>query len=137
MLKLLVSNIQNFRNAKFYSCQIKLVYRTLKELSGRLRKAKIKAGPTKCLLGASRMELLGHQVGGNVITPRCDNVEKLPNTPRRTTKKQVRSFLGLVGYYRDHKPAFTEISAPLTDLLKKGRLNMSSGARHRNVHTPY
>ena len=95
--------------------------RTLKELFGRLRKARITARPTKCLLGASRMEFLGHQVGGDVITPSRDNLEKVRNTPRPTTKKQVRSFLGLVGYYRDHIPAFAEISTPLTDLLKKGK----------------
>ena len=92
--------------------------RTLKELFGRLRKT---ARPTKCLLGASRMEFLGHQVRGDVITPSRDNLEKVGNTPRPTTKKQVRSFLGLVGYYRDHIPAFAEILAPLTDLLKKGK----------------
>ena len=95
--------------------------RTLKELFGRLRKARITARPTKCLLGASRMQFLGHQVGGDIITPSRDNLEKVRNTPRPTTKKQVRSFLGLVGYYRDHIPAFAEISAPLTDLLKKGK----------------
>ena len=95
--------------------------KTLKELFGRLRKARITARPTKCLLGASRMEFLGHQVRGDVITPSRDNLEKVRNTPRPTTKKQVRSFLGLVGYYRDHIPAFAEISAPLTDLLKKGK----------------
>ena len=95
--------------------------KTLKELFGRLRKARITARPTKCLLGASRMEFLGHQVGGDIITPSRDNLEKVRNTPRPTTKKQVRSFLGLVGYYRDHIPAFAEISAPLTDLLKKGK----------------
>ena len=67
------------------------------------------------------MEFLGHQVGGDVITPSRDNLEKVQNTPRLTTKKQVRSFLGLVGYYRDHIPAFAEISAPFTDLLKKGK----------------
>ena len=67
------------------------------------------------------MEFLGHQVGGDVITPSRDNLEKVRNTPRPTTKKQVRSFLGLIGYYRDHIPAFAEISAPLTDLLKKGK----------------
>ena len=43
--------------------------RTLKELFGRLRKARITAQPTKCLLGASRMEFLGHLVRGDVITP--------------------------------------------------------------------
>ena len=75
--------------------------KTLKELFGRLRKARITARPTKSLLGASRMEFLGHQVGGDVITPSRDNLEKVRNTARPTTKKQVRSFLGLVGYYRD------------------------------------
>ena len=67
------------------------------------------------------MEFLGHQVRGDLITPSLDNPDKVINTPRPTTKKQVRSFLDLVGYYRDHIPAFAEISAPLTDLLKKGR----------------
>ena len=51
--------------------------RTLKELFGRLRKARITARPTKCLLGASRMEFLGHQVRGDVITPSHDNLEKV------------------------------------------------------------
>ena len=51
--------------------------RTLKELFGSLRKARITARPTKCLLGASRMEFLGHQVGGDVITPSGDNLERL------------------------------------------------------------
>ena len=95
--------------------------RTLKELFGRLRKARITARLTKCLFGASRMEFLGHEVGGDVITPSRDNLEKVRNTLCPTTKKQVRSFLGLVGYYRDHIPAFALISAPLTDLLKKGK----------------
>ena len=93
--------------------------RMLKELFGRLRKAKITARPTKCLVGPNRMEFLGHKVECDVIAMSRDNLEKVQNTSRPTTKKQVRSFLGLVGYYRDHIPAFAEISAPLTDLLKK------------------
>ena len=94
--------------------------RTLKELFGRLRRAWITARPTKCLLGANMMEFLGHQIGGDVITPSNDNLEKVRKTPGPTTKKQVRSFLGLVGYYRDHIPTFAKIPAPLSDLLKKG-----------------
>ena len=87
--------------------------RTLKERFGRLRNARIPARSTKCLLGASRIEFLGHQVRGDVITPSRDNLEKVRNTPRPN--------LCLVGYYRDHIPAFTKISAPLTDLLKQGK----------------
>ena len=67
------------------------------------------------------MQFLGHQVRGDVITLSRDNLEKVRNTPRPTTKKQVRSFLGLVGYYKDHIPDSAEISAPLTDLPKKGK----------------
>ena len=59
--------------------------RTLKELFGRLRKARITARPTKCLLGVSRIEFLGHQVGGDVITLIHDNLEKV-RSPRPTTK---------------------------------------------------
>ena len=68
---------------------------TSKELFGRLREARITARPTECLLGANRMEFLGHQIGGDVITPSNDNIEKIRKTPRPTTKKQVRYYLGL------------------------------------------
>ena len=94
--------------------------RTSKKLFGRMRRARITARLMKCLLGANRMEFLSHQIGGDVITPSSENLEKVGKTLRLTTKKQVRSFLGLAGYYRDHILAFAEISAPLSDLLKKG-----------------
>ena len=42
--------------------------RTLKELFGRLERARITVRPTKCLLGANRIEFLGHQIGGDTIT---------------------------------------------------------------------
>ena len=61
--------------------------RTLKELFHSLRRARITARPTKCLLGANIMEFLGYQIGGDVITPSEDNLEKVRKTPRPTTKK--------------------------------------------------
>ena len=51
--------------------------RTLKELFGRLRRDMITARSTKCLLAAKRMEFLGYQIGGDVITPSRDNLNKL------------------------------------------------------------
>ena len=53
-----------------------------------------------------------------MITPSSDNLEKVQRTPHLTTKKQVKSFLRLVGYYKDHIPAFAEISSPLSNLRK-------------------
>ena len=50
-----------------------------------------------------------------------DKLEKIRNAERPKTKKQVRAFLGLAGYYRRFIPAFSDVAAPLTDLTKKGR----------------
>lgn len=41
--------------------------------------------------------------------------------PRPTTKKQVRAFLGLAGYYWCFIPSFTSLACALTDLTKKGQ----------------
>ena len=45
-------------------------------------------------------------------------LEKIRYDPQPPTKKEVRSFLGLFGYYI---PNLVEIAAPLTDLTKKGK----------------
>ena len=52
-----------------------------------------------------------------------DNVEKIKDAPRPCTKKQVPSFMGLAGYYRDFIPNFAAIAAPLSDLTRKDQPN--------------
>ena len=49
-------------------------------------------------------------------------MEKIRSAKGPTTKKEVRSFLGLANYYRDHTPSFAATAAPLSDLTKKGLL---------------
>lgn len=43
------------------------------------------------------------------------------NSSKPTTKKELRSFLGLVGYYQKFMPHFATIADPLTDAMKKGQ----------------
>ena len=50
-------------------------------------------------------------------------LEKIRTARRPTTKKEVRSFLGLGNYYRAHIPMFAAVAAPLTDLMRKGQPN--------------
>ena len=97
--------------------------RTLKELLRRLSEANPTARPSKCIFGASTVEFLGHDDGYDWITPNDDNLDKIARAKRPVTKKEVGSFCGLLGYYRNYIPSFAIIAAPLTDLTKKGQPN--------------
>ena len=66
----------------------------------------------------STVDFVGHQVGGDRNEPRTALVQAIVDHPRPESKKQVRSFLGLVRYYRKFIPNFSEQAAVLTDLTK-------------------
>ncbi|GFS09267.1 Pol polyprotein [Elysia marginata] len=94
---------------------------TLAELFRRLREANFTVRPVKCALGSSTIDFLGHRLGQGTISLQDENVEKVRNAPRPKTKKEVRAILGLVGYYKEFVPYFAAISAPLSDLVRKGQ----------------
>ena len=58
-------------------------------------------------------------VGGERVGLEPSKVEAIQSFPIPTTKRGVRSFLGITGYYRRFIPEFTTIAAPLTDLVRK------------------
>ena len=93
----------------------------LRLLFQRLRDVRLSVRPTKCFLGFKELEYLGHRVGGGQIRPEEKKMEKILSASRPTTKTQVRSFLGLVGFYRRFVPRFSEIALPLTEATKKSR----------------
>ncbi|XP_078240038.1 uncharacterized protein LOC144586135 [Pogona vitticeps] len=85
----------------------------------RLSAAGLTVKASKCQLGSPEIKYLGHMVGGGMIKPLEAKIEAVRDWPRPTTKRKVKSFLGLVGYYRKFIPRFSEIAAPLTDLTRK------------------
>ena len=72
--------------------------RVLTEVLTRLRNAGLTARPSKCFVGYDQLDCLGHVIGGQRLQPDLSKVEAVKNAPIPTTKKQVRSFLGLVGF---------------------------------------
>ena len=97
--------------------------RALRELFSRLVEARLTIRPTKCLFGVNSVDFLGHRLEQGVIGLHYDNGEKIKDAPRPSTKKQVRLFMGLAGYYRGFVPKFAAIAVPLSDLTRKGQPN--------------
>lgn len=86
----------------------------LRALFMRQRQASLSAKASKCYLGFKQLEYLGHMIGKGVIQPMADKVDKIKDIPQLTTKRQIRSFLGLAGFYRKFVPGFAELALPLT-----------------------
>ncbi len=62
---------------------------------------------------------LGFHLGHGQVRPQIDKTAAIAACPRPKTKKEVRQFLGLAGYYRRFIPDYSELTSPLTDLTKK------------------
>ena len=93
----------------------------LSELFHRLREANLTVKPNKCYFGNTNINCLGHVVGDNKLEPNPDKISVIKEAVRPENKKQVRAFLGLIGFYRRFVPNFASVAASITDLTKKGQ----------------
>ena len=91
----------------------------LKIVFQRLREADLKLKASKCNFFKRHIQYLGHLVSGEGIEPLPEKLESVRKMPPPTTPKEVRQFLGLVGYYRKFVPKFADIARPLTNLTKQ------------------
>ncbi len=92
---------------------------TLREVLRALRGAGLTANPKKCAIGRVEVRYLGFHLGHGQVRPQIDKTAAIAACPRPKTKKEVRQFLGLAGYYRRFVPDYSELTSPLTDLTKK------------------
>ena len=91
----------------------------LRKVFLRLREAKLKLKASKCSFFKKHIQYLGHLVSGDGIEPLPEKLEAVENMPPPKTPKEVRQFLGLVGYCRKFVPKFADIARPLTNLTKQ------------------
>lgn len=63
-----------------------------------------------------------------------DKIRKIRDAPGTQTKKGVRSFLGLTGFYRNFVPNYAAIASPLTVSIKKKKLIKFFGIPRKKGH---
>ncbi|GKA08070.1 putative reverse transcriptase domain-containing protein [Tanacetum coccineum] len=92
----------------------------LRIVLGTLHQKKLYAKFSKCEFWLGQVAFLGHIVSADGIIMDLAKVEAITKWPRSTTVTEVRSFLGLAGYYRRFMEGFSRLALPLTKLMRKG-----------------
>ena len=85
----------------------------------KLREHKLYAKFSKCEFWLTEVSFLGHILSHNGIFVDPSKIKDVVEWVTSTMVKEVRGFLGLVGYYHRFVPDFSKITKPLTKLTKK------------------
>ncbi|GBG71528.1 hypothetical protein CBR_g8946 [Chara braunii] len=111
------------RSVLIYLDDILVYSRTLDEhivhlrvVLNRLRLAKYKANLDKCEFARQELEYLGHFVTPKGIRPLADKIQAIVDWPEPRSTTDVRSFMGLAGYYQRFVESYSKVAAPLSRL---------------------
>lgn len=102
-----------------YSTTLEEHINRLKEIFTRLSQANLKIQPDKCEFLRKEVAYLGHIITKDGVKPNPEKISAVQNFPVPKNPKDIKSFLGLAGYYRRFIPNFAKIVKPLTSLLHK------------------
>ena len=74
---------------------------------------------SKCEFWLTKVKFLGHVVSASGASMDLEKVEVVMSWERPKSVFEIRSFLGLVGYYRRFIEDFSCLAAPMTRLTRK------------------
>lgn len=86
----------------------------------RLMEQKLLLNAEKCSLLRTSVVYLGHIIRRDGVTPDPSKIEAVMKFPTPKNVKDLKSFLGLAGYYRRFIKNFAKIAKPLNSLFKEG-----------------
>ena len=86
-----------------------------------LKERKLYAKLSKCEFWLPEVSFLGHVISGNGIAVDPSKVDAVLQWEAPRSVTEIRSFLGLAGYYRRFIEGFSKLALPLTQLTCKGK----------------
>jgi hypothetical protein len=89
----------------------------LKQVFDRFRKHRITLNPNKCRFGLTSVEYVGHTIDETGLSFSPQKIDEVLNIEPPQHGKELRSFLGLASYFRDHIKDLATIAKPLQDML--------------------
>ncbi|KAL0892314.1 hypothetical protein ABMA27_015470 [Loxostege sticticalis] len=102
-----------------YSVSLQDHIKKLKRVFDRLREHNFKVQLDKSEFLRKEVIYLGHTLTQEGLKPNEDKIKAIKKFPIPATQKEIKSFLGLVGYYRKFIPDFAKMTKPMTKCLKK------------------
>ena len=93
----------------------------LRQVFQALRSNELYVKKEKCSFAQEEVIFLGHIIGRGKIRMDQAKIQAILEWEPPTKVTELRSFLGLVNYYRRFIKSYSAVAAPLTDLLKKNR----------------
>ncbi len=84
-----------------------------------LRQAGLKLKLEKCEFAKKQLKYLDFIVGEFGIKPDPEKVRAIVDQPASTNQTQIRSFFGMIRFFRNHIQRFSTIATPMTNLLAK------------------
>jgi hypothetical protein len=86
-----------------------------------LQRNQLYVNPDKCEWGVDKVSFLGHVVSAKGIAVDGSKIEAIQGWPVPKNVAELRSFLGLAGYYRAYVPHYSQVAADLTCLTGKSQ----------------
>lgn len=92
----------------------------IEKIFKRLKEVNLKLQLDKSEFLSKKVAFLGHIITPEGIKPNPTKIEAIQKYPIPKTQKEIKAFLGLIGYYRRFIKIFSKITFPITRCLRKG-----------------